>query len=94
MLTRKRCWVLLAAAAWTLYVWGSRIVILWGGDESAAFKAVHTVLAVVSIAFAVAIAWIAWAGWRSLREDSSARPSTPDAPDAPGAGHAPARTHA
>lgn len=59
-MTRRRCWVLLAAAAWGLYVWGTRLVLLLGGDESFAFKAVHTVLAVVSIGFALAVAWIGW----------------------------------
>ena len=39
-------------------MWGTRIWNIWGDDtRSAGFKAVHTVLAVVSIAFAVA-AWI------------------------------------
>ncbi len=50
--------VLRAFAIWTVYVWGTRI---WNivGDEarSTGFKAVHVVLAAVSIAFAVAT-WI------------------------------------
>jgi hypothetical protein len=61
--------VLLAAAAWTLYVWISRVVILAGQDESLGFKVVHFVLAGVSIAFAVAIGRI---GWR-YRRPSRAR---------------------
>lgn len=62
---RRRAWVLLAAAGWTLYVWGTRLALLGGGDESTGFKVVHTVLAVVSIAFALAIAWIALT-WRRV----------------------------
>ena len=50
--------VLRAFSIWTLYVWGTRIWnIVRDPDTTTAFKAVHAVLAVVSIAFAVA-AWI------------------------------------
>jgi hypothetical protein len=51
--------VLRAFAVWTVYVWVTRI---WNilGDESTstAFKAVHSVLAVISIAFAVAALFV------------------------------------
>jgi hypothetical protein len=57
-MTPRQSRLLVAAAAWTLYVWISRVVILVGQDESAAFKAVHFVLAAVSIAFGLAIGWI------------------------------------
>ena len=57
-MTKSEIRILLAAAAWTLYVWISRVVILAGQDESVGFKVVHFVLAGVSIAFAVAIARI------------------------------------
>lgn len=54
-MTRNQRWVLRAFALWTVWVWGTRI---WNivGDESrdTAFKAVHVVLALVSVAFAVA----------------------------------------
>lgn len=63
----RRSLVLLAAAAWTLYVWITRLFLMWGGDESFGFKAVHTVLAAVSLGFAVAIAWIGWDAWRERR---------------------------
>ena len=55
---------MVAAAAWTLYVWISRIFVLAGQDTSAAFKAVHFTLAAVSIAFGVAVGAI---GARVLR---------------------------
>ncbi len=75
-MTPRRSLVLLAAAAWTLYVWGTRMVLLWGGDESFGFKAVHTVLAAVSIGFAIAIAWIGWGTWRTRRvRQASERPA-------------------
>ena len=63
-MTKRESKILLAAAAWTLYVWISRLVIMAGQDESAGFKVVHGILALVSIAFAAAIGRI---GWRYLR---------------------------
>ena len=63
-MTRGEARLLLAAAAWTLYVWISRVVILAGQETSAGFKAVHFVLAGVSIAFALAIGRI---GLRYMR---------------------------
>jgi hypothetical protein len=59
-LTRRQSYILLAAAVWTLYVWISRLVIMAGQDESAGFKVVHAVLALVSIGFALAIGKIGW----------------------------------
>ena len=57
-MSSREALVLRAFAAWTVYVWGTRI---WNvvGDEGRdfAFKAVHVVLALVSVAFAVA-AWV------------------------------------
>ena len=57
-MTTREALVLRAFAAWTVYVWGTRV---WNivGDESRsfAFKAVHVALALVSVAFAVA-AWV------------------------------------
>jgi hypothetical protein len=49
--------VLRAFAVWTVWVWGTRLWNIWNdGSRDLAFKGVHTVLAVVSVAFAVA-AW-------------------------------------
>jgi len=72
-MTPRQSRILLAAAGWTLYVWISRAVILVGQDESAGFKAVHFVLAGVSIAFALAIGWIGLTGRRSQRAESGRR---------------------
>ena len=57
-MTRGQANLLRAFSLWTVYVWVTRIWNIWGDDSrDAAFKAVHTVLALVSVAFAVA-AWV------------------------------------
>jgi hypothetical protein len=67
--TRARANVLLAAAAWTLYVWVTRIWNIVGDPaHDLGFKVVHSLLAVVSVAFAVALAVI---GLRMRREARS-----------------------
>ncbi len=42
-----------AFAVWTIFVWLTRIKNVFDQDRGAAFVAVHVVLALVSIAFAV-----------------------------------------
>lgn len=55
-MTRRDRAVLRAAAIWTVWIWGTRIWNIWGdAAHSFGFKAVHTVLALVSVAFAAAI---------------------------------------
>ena len=55
MLSRAQATVLRAFALWTVYVWVTRIWNIWRDrTRDGAFKAVHTVLAVISVAFAVA----------------------------------------
>jgi hypothetical protein len=67
--------VLLAAAAWTFYVWLTRMWnILRDPGHEVGFKVVHGLLAVVSLAFAVAITVIAL---RMRREAKAAAPSPP-----------------
>ena len=57
-MTKNHALVLRAFAAWTVYVWGTRIWNVVGDDtRDFAFKAVHVVLALVSVAFAVAT-WV------------------------------------
>jgi len=64
--TRTRANILLAAAAWTIWVWTTRIWnILQDQQHSVGFKLVHGVLAVVSVGFGIAIGVI---GWRLHRE--------------------------
>jgi uncharacterized membrane protein len=56
-MSRRDAFVLRAFAAWTVYVWVTRMWNIVRDDEREfAFKAVHMVLALVSVAFAVA-AW-------------------------------------
>lgn len=56
-MSRRDAFVLRAFAGWTVYVWVTRMWNIVRDDEREfAFKAVHMVLALVSVAFAVA-AW-------------------------------------
>ena len=64
--TRARSTLLLAAAAWTIWVWATRIWNIVGDPaHDAAFKVVHSLLALVSIAFGVALGVV---GLRMRRE--------------------------
>ena len=71
--SRRDAWIIRAAAIWTLYIWITRIWNIWNDDHDAAFKAVHTVLAVVSVAFAAAIWRVAN---RNRRLDRAREPSS------------------
>ena len=54
-LTGKQALLLRAFSAWTIYVWTTRIWNIWrDAGRDVPFKVVHSVLAVVSVAFAVA----------------------------------------
>ncbi|HSK36583.1 MAG TPA: hypothetical protein VLA80_07600 [Actinomycetota bacterium] len=64
--TRTRSALLLAAAAWTIWVWTTRIWnILNDPAHDAAFKAVHSLLALVSLAVGLALGVV---GVRMRRE--------------------------
>lgn len=55
---RSHATFLRAFSIWTVYVWVTRIWNIWRDHtRDGAFKAVHTVLAVVSVAFAIGC-WI------------------------------------
>jgi hypothetical protein len=71
--TKRAAKVLVAAGAWTLYVWVTRMWNIAGdGEHDTAFKVVHGLLALVSVGFGVAVGVI---GWRALR---AGKPSAPD----------------
>jgi hypothetical protein len=71
---RARSTLLLAASAWTIWIWVTRIWnILGDAAHDAAFKAVHSLLALVSVAFGVALAVL---GLRMRREERL-RPGRP-----------------
>ena len=64
---RARSTLLLAAAAWTIWVWVTRVWNIVGDpDHDAAFKLVHSLLALVSVAFGIALAVV---GLRMRREE-------------------------
>ena len=64
---RARSTLLLAAAAWTIWVWTTRIWNIVGDPaHDAAFKAVHSLLALVSIAFGLGLGVV---GLRMRREE-------------------------
>ena len=71
-MTRAQANLIRAFCLWTVWVWATRIWNIWGDDtRGAGFKAVHTVLAVVSVAFAVAV----WLVVRRLRTRATASPA-------------------
>ena len=75
-LRSSRSTLLLAAAAWTVWVWATRIWNILGDPaHDAAFKVVHSLVALVSVAFAVALAVV---GLRMRREER-ARAAPPPA---------------
>jgi hypothetical protein len=66
--TRRQALVLYVFSGWTVWVWGTRIGNIWGDDErSTGFRVVHTVLAGVSVALAVAAVVIVWRVRRRTR---------------------------
>jgi small neutral amino acid transporter SnatA (MarC family) len=68
---RTRSTLLLAAAAWTIWIWTTRIWNIVGDPaHDAAFKAVHSLLALVSVAFGVALAVVGL----GMRREDRARP--------------------
>jgi hypothetical protein len=68
--TRRVSILLLAAGGWTLFIWITRLVNMAGEDRSAGFYVVHGALAVISIAFGLAIGVV---GWKALRDGSAGR---------------------
>lgn len=61
---RRQSILLYAFSLWTVWIWGTRIWNIWNDDErTAGFKAVHTVLAGISVILAVA----AWFVVRNIR---------------------------
>jgi ABC-type thiamin/hydroxymethylpyrimidine transport system permease subunit len=73
--TRADALILRTAAAWTIFIWVTRIRNILGDDaRSTGFKVVHSVLALVSVAFAIAILGVASRNRRRAR-DNTATPS-------------------
>ena len=74
-MSRTDAIILRTAAAWTIFIWVTRIRNILGDETtSTGFKAVHAVLALVSVAFAIAILGVASRNRRRAR-DKTATPS-------------------
>jgi hypothetical protein len=69
-LSRRAAWLLIAASVWTLYVWITRMWVIAGDSHGLAFKAVHAVLAIVSVGLAIPVGVI---GWRALQATKAAK---------------------
>ena len=54
-MNRREALVIRAFCGWTVFVWITRIKNILGDDHDFGFKAVHTLLALVSVAFAVVV---------------------------------------
>jgi hypothetical protein len=67
-MSRRAAKVCIATCIWTLYVWITRMWNIAHDDHPFGFKAVHGVLAVISIAFGLAVGVI---GWRALKTPSA-----------------------
>ena len=74
-MSRRDTLLLRAAALWTVFVWGVflRNLLFGDTDRSAGFKVVHSVLAVVSLAFAAVI----WSVATRSRRRADDRVGTP-----------------
>ena len=76
MLTRNQALLLRAFSGWTIYVWTTRIWNIWRDEaRDVPFKAVHSVLALVSVGFAVAALVVVR---RNRRSETSASPTDAD----------------
>jgi hypothetical protein len=73
-MTRGQANLLRAIALWTVYVWVTRMWNIWRDDQSVGFKLVHTTLAVISVAFAVA-AWVVVSRVRRRKIEAAAAPA-------------------
>ena len=74
-MSRTDAIILRTAAAWTIFIWVTRIRNIVGDDgHSTGFKVVHSLLALVSVAFAIAILGVASRNRRRAR-DKTATPS-------------------
>jgi hypothetical protein len=68
-MSRTDALILRTAAVWTVFIWVTRIRNILGDDtRSTGFKAVHSVLAIVSVAFAIAIWAVASRGRRRAHD--------------------------
>ena len=70
-MSRTDALILRTAVVWTILIWVTRIRNILGDEtRSTGFKAVHSVLALVSVAFAVAILSVASRNRRRARDQA------------------------
>ncbi|HEX2046230.1 MAG TPA: hypothetical protein VHF27_00595 [Acidimicrobiales bacterium] len=68
-MSRVDALILRTAAVWTIFIWVTRIRNILGDDaHSTGFKVVHSLLALVSVAFAIAILRVASRNRRRARD--------------------------
>ena len=78
-LSGKQALLLRAFSGWTIYVWTTRLWNIWRDEaRDLPFKAVHSVLALVSVAFAVAALVVV----QRNRRSATLAPTEPDRIDA------------
>lgn len=53
-------WVLTLFAVWSTVIWVRSLIAVWGGDESLAFRTVHTVLALGFLILAYLTIRVGW----------------------------------
>jgi hypothetical protein len=70
-MNRREALVIRAFCGWTVFVWVTRIRNILGDDHDFGFKAVHTLLALVSVAFAVLVWKVVGNVRRKQREPAS-----------------------
>jgi len=72
-LTSKQALLLRAFSGWTIYVWVTRLWNIWRDEvRDTPFKVVHSVLALVSVGFAVAALIVVQRNRRSASPDQAA----------------------
>jgi hypothetical protein len=74
--SRTDAWILRTAAIWTVYVWVTRLRNILSDHAPGhgfGFKAVHVALAIVSVAFAVAIWGVASRNRKRAKDGTEAR---------------------
>lgn len=71
-MSRVDALILRTAAVWTIFIWVTRIRNILGDEaHSTGFKVIHSLLALVSVAFAVAILGVASRNRRRARENAA-----------------------
>ena len=70
-MNRREALLIRAFCVWTVFVWVTRIRNILGDDQDFGFKAVHSGLALVSIAFAVLVWKVVGNVRRKQREPAS-----------------------